>query len=225
MNKLCVVFDLDDTLYKEIDYLKSAYRFIAEKLQTEHYSAENLYSVMLEAYDNGQNAFSIVKSALNVDTPIEILLHWYRTHVPNITLPEGSKNLLNFLKSKNIPIGILTDGRSVTQRNKIKSLCLTRYIPGQNVVISEEFGSEKPSEKNYRYFETLYPGISNYMYVGDNPRKDFIAPNRLGWKTIGLIDDGRNIHKQEAANDESNPRMWISELSADLIPFIDTILK
>jgi len=225
MNKLCVVFDLDDTLYKEIDYLKCAYSFIAKQLGDEFWPKERIYDVMLEAYNKGQNAFSIVKSTFNIDTPIETFLQWYRAHTPNITLPDDSKILLDYLHDRNIPIGILTDGRSVTQRNKIKALSLNRYVPEQNVVISEEFGSEKPSEKNYRYFETLYPGINNFMYVGDNPCKDFIAPNRLGWKTIGLIDDGRNIHKQEAANDESNPRMWISELSADLIHFIDTILK
>lgn len=225
MNKFCIVFDLDDTLYKEIEYLKSAYRFIAERLQTERYPAENLYSVMLEAYDNGLNAFSIVNSTLNADTPIETLLRWYRTHAPNIVLPEDSKNLLDYLKSKNIPMGILTDGRSITQRNKIKSLGLYGYIPKQNIVISEEFGSEKPSEANYTYFESLYPEIDNFIYVGDNPRKDFIAPNHLDWKTIGLIDDGRNIHKQETFGEAAAPGFWVSELSVDLIPLIAANLK
>lgn len=32
---------------------------------------------------------------------------------------------------------------------------------------------------------------------GDNLRKDFITPNKLGWKTICLLDDGRNIHRQD----------------------------
>ena len=60
-----VCFDLDDTLYKEIDYLKSAYREIAE-YAAEHcrgYSdpvsvlAHKAYDVMLAAYQEGQNAF------------------------------------------------------------------------------------------------------------------------------------------------------------------------
>lgn len=29
MNDACIVFDLDDTLYKEIDFLKSGYKHIA----------------------------------------------------------------------------------------------------------------------------------------------------------------------------------------------------
>jgi len=221
MNNLCVVFDLDDTLYKEIDYLKSAYRFIAKRLGNARLPEDNIYHIMIEAYTKGQNAFSVVKSALNIDTPIEILLQWYRTHIPNIILPDDSKILLDYLHDRNILIGILTDGRSVTQRNKIKALGLNRYVPEQNVVISEEFGSEKPDERNYRCFETLYPEIDIFIYVGDNPRKDFIAPNRLGWRTIGLIDDGRNIHKQEAANEEAAPGVWVAKYSTDLIPLID----
>jgi len=220
MNNLCVVFDLDDTLYKEIDYLKSAYRFIAKQLGNELWQAEKIYNIMLEAYNKGLNAFSVVKSTFNIDTPIETLLQWYRTHTPDITLLDDSTNLLDYLHDKDIPIGILTDGRSVTQRNKIKALGLNRYVSKQNIVISEEFGSEKPSEKNYRYFETLYPQIDNFIYVGDNPHKDFIAPNRLGWRTVGLLDNGRNVHKQETANDESKPQIWISELSMNLIPMI-----
>ncbi len=36
----------------------------------------------------------------------------------------------------------------------------------------------------------------NYFYIADNPRKDFITPNRLGWTTICLLDRGQNVHSQ-----------------------------
>ncbi len=55
---------------------------------------------------------------------------------------------------------------------------------------------------------------AEYVYVGDNPKKDFIAPNSLGWLTIGLRDDGRNIHKQDLSNldPEQLPSLWIESL-------------
>ena len=59
-----------------------------------------------------------------------------------------------------------------------------------SIIVSEEFGSEKPDERNYLYF-------SEKLYVGDNPQKDFLAPNRLGWETICLLDNGENIHCQD----------------------------
>lgn len=225
MNKLCVVFDLDDTLYKEVNYLKSAYRFIAKKLATEHYTAERIFKVMIETYTAGGNAFSVIKNTLKTDISLESLLQWYRIHIPDIVLPEDSKILLDYLHDKNITIGILTDGRSITQRNKIESLGLNRYVPERNIVISEEFGSEKPCEANYAYFESIHPEIEKIMYVGDNPQKDFIAPNHLGWETIGLLDDGRNIHKQKPTYEETAPKIWISNLSEELIPLIDAILE
>ena len=36
----------------------------------------------------------------------------------------------------------------------------------------------------------------DFIYVGDNTAKDFLYPNQHGWKTVCLLDDGQNIHKQ-----------------------------
>ena len=50
----------------------------------------------------------------------------------------------------------------------------------------------------------------NYVYIGDNPHKDFITPNKLGWTTICLLDRGQNIHKQNFINSlELNPHFFI----------------
>ena len=54
-------------------------------------------------------------------------------------------------------------------------------------------------------FVTICEAItaSEYCYVGDNPKKDFIAPNALGWTTIMLKADERNIHEQVLEPDPS----------------------
>ena len=56
-----------------------------------------------------------------------------------------------------------------------------------------------------------YPECHDFTYVGDNPRKDFIAPNALGWQTVCLKDDGRNIHRQRVDDIEKRmmPKRWI----------------
>lgn len=77
------------------------------------------------------------------------------------------------------------------------ALGLERFVSEENLIISEEFGSEKPSSSNYEYFMKRFPFADEYIYIGDNLKKDFIAPNSLGWKTICLLDDDRNIHKQD----------------------------
>jgi putative hydrolase of the HAD superfamily len=65
-----------------------------------------------------------------------------------------------------------------------------------DIIISEEFGSEKPDERNYLYYHQKYPS-SHLYYIGDNTGKDFIVPAKLGWTTICIQDRGMNIHPQQ----------------------------
>lgn len=104
--------------------------------------------------------------------------------------------------------------RSVQQRNKIEALDLCRWINDKDIVISEEFGSEKPALSNYAYFMERYPECHDFTYVGDNLKKDFIAPNALGWLTVCLKDDGRNIHRQDFLSlaEEAVPKWLIGNL-------------
>lgn len=182
-----VVFDLDDTLYKEIDYLKSAYQEIANRV------GKDVATEMYEWYKDGKNAFQCLIDKYQISLNLSELLDIYRFHEPKIKLLPDAEKFLEDLKRSNVHVGIISDGRGKTQRNKLKALGID-WI--EDVVISEEFGSEKPSEANYRYFMDKFPGMK-YYYFADNMKKDFLAPNRLGWQTVCLKSDGRNIHNQD----------------------------
>ncbi len=195
MNVIC--FDLDDTLYKEIDFLKSAYREIAiHAAQGDRRLADRAYTEMLQAYKDGGNAFLRLNEWLGVTTPVADYLAMYRAHRPDIHLEEDVVATLDALKTAGHTIALITDGRSVQQRNKMAALGLNRWIDDGDIIISEEIGSEKPAEANYRRVMKRHPEAERFVYVGDNPAKDFIAPNRLGWTTICLLDNGENIHPQ-----------------------------
>ncbi|WP_299122863.1 HAD-IA family hydrolase [uncultured Winogradskyella sp.] len=182
-----IVFDLDDTLYNELDYLKSAYKEIAELLDPTDW--KSLYSTMFSLYRNKSNVFEFLNKNYKIE--IKTLVNLYRNHKPNIQLFEGVMPILEAIKSKNGKIGIITDGRSKTQRAKIDSLGILKYI--DEIIISEEIGSEKPNLENYKAIEKAIFG-TQYYYLADNLKKDFIVPNALGWKSIALIDNGKNIH-------------------------------
>ena len=49
----------------------------------------------------------------------------------------------------------------------------------------------------------MFPERQRFIYVGDNTKKNFIAPNQLGWKTYCITNDGRNIHGQDMSLDEA----------------------
>lgn len=195
--KTVVCFDLDDTLYKEQDYGKSAYRevaaFISERCAK---SEEEIYDTLIFAFNHKMPAFQYVEKELGLDLSVSECLEIYRKHKPSICLSDEIRNTLEKLKSKGIILGLITDGRNVSQRNKIGALGLSVFFKDEDIVISEEFGTEKPCVANYAYFESKYP-MASFFYVGDNLHKDFIAPNKRGWTTICMLDDGRNIHKQD----------------------------
>jgi len=207
MHKTVIVFDLDDTLFKEIDFLKSAYREIASLCCLTN--NEQLYNEMIVDFYAGKNVFSDLVEH-NEGFSITDLISIYRSHLPNITLSDGAKELFEFLVESKIPIGLITDGRSLQQRNKLKALSLSESF--SDIIISEEFESEKPSVLNYQYFQNKYPDY-HFYYIGDNFNKDFVAPNKLGWSTIGLLDDGRNIHKQNHnLSSEYLPKYFVKSL-------------
>lgn len=195
-HNIVFVFDLDDTLYKEIDYLKSAYREISRFISKNSALHENLvYDKMLAAYYNGDNPFQTVLDLVDSsEITIATLLSLYRNHQPNIVLSELHQEILNYLKTSVFKIGLITDGRSVQQRSKLKALGLTDFF--DDIIISEEFGSEKPNVKNFNFYLDKYGENYKYIYIGDNTKKDFIAPNTLQWTSICLLDNGENIHKQ-----------------------------
>lgn len=195
MRRAVVVFDLDDTLCKEIDFLHSAYREIADRLIRDRGLETDPYPQMLELRSQGADVFGTIDRIYGLGIPLAEYLARYRSHRPRIALSPETRATLEALRSRRCTIGLITDGRSVTQRNKIAALGLDAFVAPDDIVVSEEFGSEKPCEANYAHFVRRYPDAT-FAYVGDNPRKDFLAPNRLGWRTICLLDDGRNIHRQ-----------------------------
>lgn len=217
-----VVFDLDDTLYKEIDYLRSAYRYIAGRLAGDDAEREEIFGTLYGAYKEGRDAFAALMECYNnKGVTKETLLHWYRTHKPQISLTDGCEGFLSVLVTKGCRLGIITDGRTVTQLNKIEALGLHSLIADEDIVISERFGSEKPSPENYLYFMNKYGADARYYYIADNTAKDFIVPNRLGWTTVCLKDNGQNIHKQDLSlPDDFLPKYTVEEFGDSLFELL-----
>lgn len=188
-----VVFDLDDTLFKEIDYVKSAFWEISRILRRE--AGKDLYEEMLQLLMSGEEVFGTILSKYGIENATkEELLSVYRNHIPEIQLEEQAAEKLDNLKRTGTPLGLITDGRSVTQRNKLRSLGIEDYF--DEILISEEFGTTKPEQRNFEYMQRKLSG-EHHVYIGDNIKKDFIAPNSLGWETVCLLDDGSNIHPQQ----------------------------
>ena len=203
-----VVFDLDDTLYKEVSFVESGFKAVAGHLGDMSYAEE-----MMDFWSKGQNAFEELRKQHSIGTSVAELLDVYRFHIPSIQLDGSTILALDTLVNHGKTLGIITDGRTRTQRNKIETLGLYRWFSPDNIIISEDFGTAKPDMKNYRFFMLKYPSKS-YAYIGDNLNKDFITHKYLAWRTICLKDNGQNIHAQNfSMSEEYLPENTITNMS------------
>jgi len=193
-NNTHIVFDLDDTLFKEIDFVKSAYVYINSYINSRFNI--DLSKNIKKCLSGEINFFNLINSKLYPDQnfPIEKYLELYRFHYPEIKLSKDTSVFFEKILSHNIDFSIITDGRSISQRNKIKALGLYDLV--KNIIISEETGFEKPHLNNFKILNRIYSN-KKLIYIADNTSKDFLAPNSLNWNTICLINNGQNIHPQD----------------------------
>jgi len=235
-----VVFDLDDTLYDEIDYCKSGFAVVAEFLanRSEPRSssmgegesppadpatasafratagsaptsaeARRISAVLWEQLTAGNRTktFNAALEELGIgydDELIGELIEIYRNHSPKITLPQDSRDALCELSTK-YTLALLTDGFLPGQQFKVQALGIEKYF--KSIVYTEQLGREcwKPSPAGFeKIMQTLKVEAENMAYVADNEKKDFIAPNKLGFSTIQLIRPAR-IHRAVSVEPES----------------------
>lgn len=192
MNVKVVVFDLDDTLYEEINFVKSCFyevsKYFSTKYTLNYVGFYNLMIIKLEQNGRGK-VFDEVLKDFNIysKTNIKKALSIYRTHKPNISLPLETIDILEYLQSKNMPLYIVTDGNKIVQNNKIEALNLRKYI--KKDFITHRFGKKysKPSPycfEKIRKLEDVNP--KDILYIGDNPNKDFVNIKELGFRTIRI---------------------------------------
>lgn len=204
-----LVFDLDDTLYKERSYVLSGIAAVACHVR-EIYGTD--VTAALHAWESAgvRDLWGSLCDKLGLSPKVKSeLLSVYRSHEPSIALPSSTQETLARLRVSCAGLAILTDGRSTTQRAKLLALGLDD-LP---CYISEEYGSEKPEHVRFAQIEQEYPA-QRYVYIADNPKKDFKGPNERGWVTVGLIGDRSNVHcqKTDGLDDVYLPDLWISSI-------------
>ena len=176
-----VIFDLDDTLYSEREYVKSGFKAVAEYLGDAAYATH-----LWNHFENGSLAIDSLLHDLQREGEKAEVLRVFRYHQPTIHLYDGVAELIGELRKKGIKIGIITDGRPEGQHNKINALGLEEIV--DDIIITDELGGSqfrKPCDIAFRILQTRWKlPASEMVYVGDNPAKDFQAPQQLGMKSV-----------------------------------------
>lgn len=190
-NIKCVIFDLDDTLYSEITYVEQAFMNVALYLSEKHeVSSEMLYERMLELLnENGRGQiFNDIIEEYRIEESPKDLVDVYRATIPKLELYEDARICIEGLREKNIKLAVITDGCSQVQHNKIKGLGL-EYIMDCIIVTDDYENAAKPSTIPYKMvMEKLEINVpAECIYVGDNPKKDFVGAREVGMHTARIV--------------------------------------
>ena len=176
-----VLFDLDDTLYPEKEYVRSGFKAIA----AEYPKVLNMADKLWKAFLNRLPAIDTVLKSENLSAEKDNCLRIYRFQQPDIHFYPGVRSMIERIREEK-RLGLITDGRPEGQRAKISALGLDLLM--DKIIITDELGGieyRKPNPKAFilmkEYFNVEYERM---VYIGDNLNKDFIAPEDLGINTI-----------------------------------------
>ncbi len=221
---MIVVFDLDNTLYEELTYVKSGFGAVSNFMrECFSISRKESFEAMMEALEsNGRGkVFDKVldRYKLNNKRNVRKCVSIYRLHMPNITLTASARRCLE--RFSHVPKYVVTDDNKIAQENKVKALNLAEWM--ECVFCTHQYGLQYAKPSPYIFekiaaIENSPPG--NIVYVADNPHKDFVGIKPLGFKAIRVrtgiyrfekLDVKHEAHLTVNSLDEINVKI-LSEL-------------
>ena len=209
-----LMFDLDDTLFLEGDFIASGYRAVA------HYVSAccganpgDVFLTMLNTLSahGRREVLRVVKRRFSPPgLAVADLVQIYRRHEPRISVLPGYGALLLRLGRRH-KLGILTDGLPEVQHRKIRALGLDRVVDG--IVCTWDLGIErqKPDPAGFLRLLSLL-GVPSWdaLYIGDNPGKDRVGAANAGVRFVQVCHGRPN--KVRAQRDEAGHCARIASL-------------
>jgi putative hydrolase of the HAD superfamily len=215
-----IVFDLDDTLYLERDFVRSGFRNVAEVVAVAAgASPADVYRFLWQGFlrgGRGRSFDELMRRWPSIERVHSVgdLVGQYRRHTPGIRpLPEAVATLRD-LRSVGAKLAMISDGPLASQSAKLAALGLADWF--DEVIFTDQRGPEYWKPHPWAFEEVcsrLAAHPEESVYVGDNPHKDFIAPNRLGWDTVRLRRRGQLHLRVEPAASIAAPAKEVARLS------------
>jgi len=188
-----ILFDLDDTLYDEMQFVKGGFKavslYISKNNNIDQNAVYQLLLDVLEKHGRGHTFdIALKKLGLYNEKLIPNLVEVYRMHKLNLSLYPEVRAVLSTLKKQDYKLGLITDGNVEVQRNKVEALKIKDFF--DCIIFSDEYGIEKQKPNPFPYrkaMEELKVSARETIYVGDNPHKDFVTAKKLGIHTVRIL--------------------------------------
>lgn len=215
-----VLFDLDDTLYSELDFVRSGYQAAAELIRQRYGLTGDIAGQLWTLFEeNPRRVFNRILDNNDIcysEEDVLAIVRAYREHDPAIKLfPDALQTLLT-LKDMGCGLGMITDGYPVSQRKKLNALFEGKAQQFfDRIILTDELGKDyhKPDERAFiMMLEFFHSDWNKMVYVGDNPEKDFYIGNRYPILTVRLFgNDG--VYKNSPYYEDIRELVSIQSLS------------
>ncbi len=210
-----VLFDLDDTLYAEREFVEGGFRAVARFLGPRTARPPAVLAARLEALherDGRGRLFDTLLAELGMagdEDLVRACVLVYRTHRPRLSPSPGVVDALTALRAAGLRTGLVSDGLAGIQHRKLDAL---RVVARQLdvVVMTDELGPglSKPSPIPFRVAcQMLDVPPNDVVYVGNDPRKDFLGARAAGLRTIRagrLPDEGGGMMVAVGGSDDAD---------------------
>jgi len=197
-----ILFDLDDTLYPESEFVLSGYRAVARAAaargECEYKSAFDCMQTAFHAAGRKEVFPRLIACFPGLSMTLNDMVHVYREHVPEISLFPGYRSLLEEL-GKNYRLGIITDGLPYVQRVKVRALEIEGLF--EKIIYSWDYGEERQKPHLYPFalmLESLQITPQSALFVGDNPEKDGRGAIGAGMIYVRVEHPGNEIRRDKS---------------------------
>jgi putative hydrolase of the HAD superfamily len=220
-----VFFDIDDTLYDTSGFARLARRAAINVMIDAGLplSSDEAYKLLKEIIkEKGSNYdkhFNILtKRVFGEEKPLLIALGMITYHNVKFALlrlfPKTPSALI-YLKSKGYHLGVISDGITIKQWEKLIRLGLNHFF--DEVVTSEEAGVEKPDERIFRLALDR---------MGCQPTKSIMIGNKFNKDIIGAINIGMSaiLVNSELTSDEKE-YLEKNNIKLDVVSNIGDIIE
>lgn len=181
-----VLFDLDNTLYPELSYVRSGFaavaQFLADRFGVDGDAlADRMFDIVLE-HGRGK-VFNLVLDEYGLAGNVDILtlIYVYRSHLPSVSLYGDVLEGFRKIEEMGLSTGIITDARAGVQKRKIEALRLEDKV--NMLLCTDDLGADfwKPSPVPFQVgLEYLSVAPEEAIYVGDDLEKDMRPALALG---------------------------------------------
>ena len=212
-----LVFDLDDTLYPELSYVHSGFWAVAKMLSPLLSVAAETLLAELVAEEAAHGRGQVFDNALRrhgrwSKTLVAASLRTYRQHRPELALYADAERCLT--RFADWPLYLVTDGHKEVQARKVAALGLAGRV--RLAYLTNRYGRHraKPSPHVFNLIcrrEGVTPG--EVIYVGDNPRKDFVGIKPLGFGTVRILRGNYAHLEADAAHEAHHSISSLDELT------------